>query len=435
VTPFSAIFVPPALQEAVSDRAWLQGMLDAERALAAAGARVDLVPEEAAVRIAEACRAERFDASHIAEAGRAVGNPAEPLVRELRSAVGGEAADYVHLGATSQDIVDTAAMLVTRHALDLVGGELDRLATGCAALARTHRSTPMAARTLLQQAVPTTFGLKAAGWLVSVDEARRGVAVVRGERLATQLGGAAGTLAAFGDRALEVASLYAEELELAAPVLPWHSNRSRLAEIGAAVAAAADAAEKVGGDIVLLAQTEVAEVAEASGGGSSTMPQKRNPVRSTLAVACARLAKAHAGVLCGAPAHEHERGVGGWHAEWAALSGALAFCGGAAAAAADAVTNLEVDSERMGANLEASGGLIVAERISFALTPRLGRSAAHDLVAEAARSVSFREALLADERVGLGPDELDVLLDPVGYVGAAEELVDRALAAYEEAPR
>jgi 3-carboxy-cis,cis-muconate cycloisomerase len=309
--------------------------------------------------------------------------------------------------------------------------ELDRLADGCAELARAHRSTPMVARTLLQQAVPTTFGLKAAGWLLTVSEPRRRLVTVRDERLAAQLGGAAGTLAALGDEALEIARLYARELGLAEPVLPWHANRQRVAELGSALAASAGAAAKVGVDIVLLAQSEVGEVAEAVGGASSTMPQKRNPVRSTVAVACARLANAHAGVLLGELAHEHERGVGGWHAEWEALSGALAFAGGSAAAAADAVTGLEVDTDRMRANLEASGGLVVAERISFALTARLGRSRAHEVVAEAARAPSFREALLADERTGLVAEELDALLDPTGYLGAAEALVDRALGEYE----
>ena len=232
----------------------------------------------------------------------------------------------------------------------------------------------------------------------------------------------------------EVARLYAEELGLAEPVLPWHTNRQRVAELGAALVGAAGAAAKVGRDIVLLAQSEVGEVAEASGGRSSTMPQKRNPIRSALAVACARLANAHAGVL-GDLAHEHERAVGGWHAEWEALSGALAFAGGSAAAAADAVTGLEVDAARMRANLDASGGLVVAERISFALTPRLGRSEAHEVVAEAASAASFRDALLADARTGLTAEELDVLLDATGYLGAADVLVDRALGVYEEARR
>ena len=428
MTPFSAIFVPDELQDAVSDRAWLQGMLDAERALANACAESGLIPAEAAASIGAACREELYDPGELAREGRAVGNPAEPLVRALRKAVGDEAGAWVHYGATSQDIVDTAAMLVARRAVELVLAELDRLADACADLARAHRSTPMAARTLLQQAVPTTFGLKAAGWLVALLEARRRLAIVRHEQLAAQLGGAAGTLAALGDDALDVVGRYAEELELAAPVIPWHANRLRVAELAAALEVTAGSAAKIGRDIVLLAQSEVAEVAEAVGGGSSTMPQKRNPVRSTLAVACARLAHAHAQVLLGGLDHEHERAVGGWHAEWEALSGALAFTGGSAAAAADAVSGLEVDTARMRVNLDAGAGLVVAERISFALSDRLGRPRAHEVVAEAARAPSFREALLADERVALSDAEVDELLDPAGYLGSAEALVDRALA-------
>jgi 3-carboxy-cis,cis-muconate cycloisomerase len=433
VTPFSAIFVPRELHDAVSDRAWLQGMLDAESALARAGAAVGVVPPAAAARIADACRAELFDPARLADEGRAVGNPTEPLVRKLRSAVGEDAADFVHLGATSQDILDTAAMLVSHRAGALALAELDRLADACAGLARAHRSTPMSARTLLQQAVPTTFGLKSAGWLVAVLEARARLARVRTERLAVQLGGAAGTLAALGDRALEVVHLFADELGLAEPLLPWHTDRQRIADLAAALDIAAGVAAKIGGDIVLLAQSEVGEVVEPLGGGSTTMPQKRNPVRSTLAVANARLAHAHGSVLLGDLAHEHERAVGAWHAEWEALSGVLAFAGGAVAAAADAATGLEVNAERMQANLQASGGLVLAERVSFALTPRLGRSEAHDVVAEAARSSSFRDALVADLRSGLSEEEADALLDPAGYLGAAEMLVDRALEQYEAA--
>ena len=432
MTPFAAIFVPAELRDAVSDTAWLEGMLEAERALAAACAAVGLVSSEAATRITKACRVELYDVEQLAEEGRAVGNPAEPLVRALRRAVGDEAADAVHFGATSQDVVDTAAMLVARRASGLVVAELDRLAEGCAGLAREHRDTPMAARTLLQHAVPTTFGLKAAGWLTGVLEARRRLAAVLDERLAAQLGGAAGTLASFGDDALPIAQRYAAELALQEPVLPWHANRQRLAELGSALDAAAGAAAKVGLDLTLLAQTEVGELAEGSGGGSSTMPQKRNPVSSTLAVASARLAHAHASVLAGGIAHEHERAVGAWHAEWEALSGALAFAGAAVAAAVDAVTGLQVDTDRMRANLEASGGVVLGERISFALTPRLGRREAHAIVGDAARAPSFRKALLADERVGLSAHELEELLDPERYLGSTGALVDRALASYEK---
>jgi 3-carboxy-cis,cis-muconate cycloisomerase len=322
-------------------------------------------------------------------------------------------------------------MLVAHRAGTVVLTELDRLADGCAELSRTHRSTPMAARTLLQQAVPTTFGRKSAGWLVAVLDARSRLAMVCTERLAVQLGGAAGTLAALGDDALEIVRLFADRLGMAEPVLPWHTDRQRFAELAFALDLASAAASKVGTDIVLLAQSEVAEVAEPLGGGSSTMPQKRNPVRSTMAVANARLANAHAGILLSGIAHEHERAVGGWHTEWEALSGVLAFSGGAVTAAADAVTGLEVDAARMKANLDASGGLVLAERVSFALSARLGRGEAHDVVAEATRAASFRDALVADSRSGLTDEEVGALLDPTGYLGAAEALVDRALGLYE----
>ncbi|HEX5029576.1 MAG TPA: 3-carboxy-cis,cis-muconate cycloisomerase [Gaiellaceae bacterium] len=430
MTPFAGIFVPDELRAAVSERAWLQAMLDAEQALAAACAENGLVSHEAATEIAEACRAELYDAETLAVEGKAVGNPAEPLVRALREAVGDGAADSVHYGATSQDIVDTASMLVAHRALGIIVGDLDRLASRCADLAKSYRSTPMAARTLLQQAVPTTFGLKAAGWLVAVLEARAQLLQVRDRRLAAQLGGAAGTLAALGDRGLEVARAYARELGLEDPVLPWHGNRQRVAELASALDISAGTAEKIGRDLVLLAQTEVAEVAEAAGGVSSTMPQKRNPVRSTLAIACARLAHAHAGVLLGELAHEHERAVGGWQAEWEALSGTLAFSGGAVASAADALTDLRIDPDRMLANLDAGGGRILAERVSFALRSRLGRAMSAEIVGDATRAPSFRDTLLADERAGLSASDLDALLDPTTYVGSAELLVDRALAAY-----
>ena len=299
MTTFGQLFVPEPLLHAVSDRAWLQAMLDAERALAAAQAKAGVVPGDAASAIAEGCDVELYDAGAIVREGRAVGNPAEPLVRALRERVGGDAARFVHFGATSQDVVDTASMLVARSALDLIFAELDRALERLAELAESQRSTPMVARTLLQQAVPTTFGFKAAGWLVSLLEARRLLATARGERLAAELGGAAGTLAPLGEDGLEVLRLYAEELGLGEPLLPWHANRTRLAELGAALQIASGALGKIGLDVVLLAQSEVGEVREASDGGSSTLPHKRNPVAATLARACARLAGAHAAVLVG----------------------------------------------------------------------------------------------------------------------------------------
>lgn len=339
--PFEALFVPDGLRAAVSDEAWVRAMVRAEAALLQVQFREQLPEVE-------------VDPEQLAREGRRVGNPAEPLVRRLR-----EVAPNVHHGATSQDVVDTAAMLVTRDALALVDAELERAAGECARLAQEHRGTVMAARTLLQQAVPTTFGLKAAGWLVGLCEARLDL---RGVDLEAQLGGAAGTLAAFGADGLELARRFAAELGLAEPTLPWHAQRTRIAQLGAALDLAAAACAKIALDVVLLAQTEVGEVREPADGGSSTMPHKRNPVGSTLARACAVGAHAAAGVLASG-VHEHERAAGDWQAEWKALSDALALTGGAAAWIADTLAGLEVDAERMSVNLAAET-LSEAERFA-----------------------------------------------------------------------
>ena len=346
---FERLFVPEELREGFSDGAWLQAMLDVERALAAAEARAGLIPEDAARAIAEACRADRFDPAAIGEAARSPGNPVEPLVRAVREVVGGDAAQYVHHNATSQDILDTASMLVARRAVGMILESLEGLCGECARLAEAHRATPMIGRTLLQQALPTTFGLKSAGWLLGVLEARELLLRIREERLAVQLGGPAGTTGS------QLAKLLSEELGLAEPVAPWHTNRVRIAELGCALGIAAGAAAKIGLDIGLLSQNEVDEVSEAEGGASSAMPHKRNPIGSVLAVACARQAQAQAGVLLGSMVQEHERALGAWHAEWPALVGALSYAGGAADAALRAVTGLDVHQDRMRANLEASG--------------------------------------------------------------------------------
>jgi 3-carboxy-cis,cis-muconate cycloisomerase len=268
-------------------------------------------------------------------------------VRALRQQVGGEHARKVHHGATSQDVLDTAAMLVAQEARRLIVAELDGATAEAARLADEHRATPMAARTLLQQAVPTTFGYKAAGWLAGLLDALDALESVA---LPAQLGGAAGTLAAFGERGPDVLTLFATEVGLAEPLVPWHTRRTPVAGLAAALASAARAAAKIGLDVVLLAQTEVGELREAPGGGSSTMPHKRNPARAVLARACARAALAQATLLSDGE-HEHERAAGAWQAEWGALSDALALTGGALAAARECLAGLEVDTARMRANM------------------------------------------------------------------------------------
>ncbi|HUF01094.1 MAG TPA: lyase family protein [Gaiellaceae bacterium] len=330
---FRPIFVPDELREAVSARAWLQAMLDAERALAAASG-VD--------GVAEACDASLYDLAAIAEEARGPGNPVEPLVRALRERSGGADA---HRGATSQDVLDTAAMLVARNARALVIRELEAAADGCARMAEQHRATVMPARTLLQQAVPTTFGLKSAGWLVALLDARQ---TLLAWTPVAELGGAAGTLALLGDRGLDVLAAFARELGLAEPELPWHASRRPVHELVAACDGVASACTKIGLDLVLLAQTEVAEI-RVRDGVSSTMPHKRNPVAAVLARACALRVHALAGTFVGE--HEHERAAGAWHAEWEALSDVLALTGGAAFHVSRALDGLEVDVERMRENL------------------------------------------------------------------------------------
>src|SRR4029453_5989819 len=298
------------------------------------------------------------------------------------------AAGSVHWGATSQDVMDTASMLVARGALDLILVELDGVTAALARLAEAHRSTPMAARTLLQQAVPTTFGLRAAGWLVAVLEARSILDTVRRERLAVQFGGAAGTLAAVEEHGPAVLRRLAEDLRRADAGVAGHTNRVRIAELGAALATTAGVLAKIALDVVLLAQTEVDEAREEIGGGSSTLPHKHNPIESTLARACARLVDGYASVLTTGLDQEHERAAGAWHAEWEALSGALAYTGGAAHAVGRAGGSLHLDAHRMRHTLGETNGLVLAERVSFALAARYGRAEGHDIVREAATRVA-----------------------------------------------
>jgi 3-carboxy-cis,cis-muconate cycloisomerase len=370
---FGPIFVPDDLREAVSGRAWLQAMLDAERALALA---------RGLDGVAEACDASLYDVAALAREGRAAGNPVEPLARALRERSGVAEA---HVGATSQDILDTAAMLVSQRARALIVAELDGAASACSALADAHRGTVMAARTLLQQAVPTTFGLKAATWLAGLLHARR---LLLGVPLQAQLGGAGGTLALLDDDALAVLRAYAAELGLEEPVVPWHAVRGPVRELVGALDVTAGAGAKIGLDVVLLAQDEVAEVIVPPGGVSSTMPHKRNPVAAVRARACARRAHALAGAF-GAE-HEHERAAGAWHAEWESLGDLLAATGGAVAAARETLEHLEVYADRMRANLRA------------------------ETMSEAELRVAATQSRL----------------EPEGYLGAADAFVDRALDAF-----
>src|SRR5215208_7378842 len=442
---FRPIFVPERFREAVGGRAWLQAMLDAEGALALAAARAGLVTQEAAEIIASRCDAGLFDPEEIGGEGHASGNPVPSLVRTLTAAVSEvseDAARYVHKGATSQDITDTAAMLVTKHALNLVLAEVDGISAACARLAEAHRDTLMAGRTLLQQALPTTFGLKAAGWLLSVLAARERLLNIRSSRLAAQLGGAAGTLASLGGSGISVLEEFARELDLAAPVVPWHTDRARIAEVGGALSLLSGVLAKISLDVILMSQTEVGEVEEPSEGGrggSSTLPHKRNPILSVTAAASASRVVDLSRTLEAEMIAEHERPAGAWHSERVTLSDALALTGGAAVAIREVTEGLQVHTERMRENLDATGGLLLAENLTTVASERLGRLKAHDLVQAVARRAAdgerpFREELLGDGgiREVLSEEEIDAALDPAGYLGSAGTFVDRALALYRK---
>ncbi|MGY0490531.1 3-carboxy-cis,cis-muconate cycloisomerase [Streptomyces sp. WG-D5] len=422
-------------ERTTSEEAFLQALLDAEAGLTRAQSALGLAPAAAAEAVTAAAVADRFDVRDLARRARGGGNPVIPLVADLTAAVPAEHAPYVHRGATSQDILDSALMLVAARTLDAVLAELTSAEGALASLASNHRDTVMPGRTLTQQAVPTTFGLKAAGWRALVLDARDRLRAVRAA-LPAQLGGAAGTLAAFeayGARdPLGLVTAYARELDLAAPELPWHVLRMPVADLAGALAFAAGALGKVAADVLVLSRTEIGELAEGSGGGSSAMPHKANPVRSTLIAAAARRAPALAATLYGSLAAEDERPAGAWHAEWGTLRELLRVVGGAARDAAELVGGLVVRGDVMRAHLAMTGGAIVSERLSAELSGVLGRGPAKELLAGAARRAREEGRGLADvlasERVlkEAGVDVAD-LLDPARYTGAAGALVDRAL--------
>ncbi|MEV7979290.1 3-carboxy-cis,cis-muconate cycloisomerase [Streptomyces sp. NPDC086519] len=422
-----------AAASATADGAWLRALLDAEAALTRAQAALGPVPAEAATAVTEAADPGRFDVGALAERGRAGGNPVIPLVADLTEAVGAEYGPYVHRGATSQDIMDTATMLVAARTLDLVLADLGRAERALAQLAAGHRDTPMPGRTLTQHAVPTTFGLKAAGWRSLVLDARDRVTRVR-ESLPAQLGGAAGTLAAFGaygaEHAEELPAAYARELGLAAPLLPWHTLRTPIADLAGCLAFTAGALGKIAADVLTLSRTEIGEVSEGGGGGSSAMPHKANPVRATLIAAAARRAPQLAAVLYGSMAAEDERPAGAWHAEWEPLRDLLRTVGGAARDAAELAAGLRVHPEAMRRHLGLTGGLIVSERLSAELAPVLGRARAKELLTELARRTHTEHRTLPEllaEEPDLKDVDLDSLTDPARYTGSAGVLTDRAL--------
>jgi 3-carboxy-cis,cis-muconate cycloisomerase len=435
---YGNLFTTGAMREVFGDRARLQRMLDVEAALARAQARLGLIPAEAAAEITAKAEAARFDLDAIRAGTELAGYPIIPLVKALSEACEGDAGRYVHWGATTQDIVDTGLVLEIRDGLALIAADLAGVEAALAALARRHRDTPMAGRTHLQHALPITFGFKCATWLAPIQRQRARLARLADEIAVVQLGGAVGTLASLGQDGIKVVDALAAELGLRAPRIAWHVGRDRLAEVAGFLGVLTGCLGKVATDVMLLMQTEVDEVREPylpGRGGSSTMPQKRNPIACEFILAAARNVRQLVPVMLDAQLADHERATGPWHAEWVALPQAFALSAAALHHSRTILEGLEVDPARMRRNLEATRGMIAAEAVMMALAPAVGRQAAHHLVAEACRRAvegggHLGEALAADPKVAphLAPERLRRLLDPENYTGLAGAFVDRVLA-------
>lgn len=358
MTVFGALFDGGTAAEELTGTAHLQAMLDFEAALAAGQAELEMIPAEAAAAIASHARADEYDTADLARQAKASFQPVIPLVAALRERVGAEAASFVHRGATSQDVLDTAAMLVVRRALAPLLRDAGAALEHARGLAREHARTPMLARTLLQPAAPTTFGLVAGGWAAALARSHLELRRMRHQSLAVQLGGAAGTQQAWGPRAAELTRSVARRLGLQAPGLPWHEHRGRVVALGGTLATMAGVAGKIGRDVTLLAQGEVGEVRErpeAGRGGSSAMAHKQNPVAAVGAVACATRAPGLLATLAQSQIGDLQRAAGAWQAEWEPTLELLRVTGSAAAWVEECLGRLEVDRGRMRRNLAESG--------------------------------------------------------------------------------
>jgi 3-carboxy-cis,cis-muconate cycloisomerase len=428
-----------------ADEALVAHALAFEAALAQAEAECGVIPKSTAHSIGEAARTLKLDTRTLADAASHAGTLAIPLVRELGQAVAKidkAAAGHVHFGATSQDLADTAQSLQLRAGCTLLERDLARLAQALAALAQRHRGTVMLARTLMQPALPTTLGVKSASWLMAVEEGLARLARERDAALALQFGGAAGTLAALGDKGMEVSRRLASLLGLGLPPMPWHTRRGAVAGLACAVGILVGSLGKIARDLSLLSQAEIGEVAEPSGqgrGGSSTMPHKKNPIGSMVALAAATRVPGLVATLLSAMVQEQERALGGWQAEAPTLAALFEAAHGAAAAMADAIAGLEVDAAAMRRNLERLNGLVLAERLMLALAPRRGRNEAHHAVEGLSRRAvaenrQLRDLALADKTVAaeLSPELIAQVFDPSTYLGASEAFIEAALERHRE---
>jgi 3-carboxy-cis,cis-muconate cycloisomerase len=434
---FRDAFGTPRMRAIFSDLALIRRYVEVEIALARAQARCGVIPTEAADAIARRCDLDALDFDLLRQETDNVGYPILPLVHQLVKQCG-EAGRYVHWGATTQDIMDTAVVLQMRDGLALIGEDIAALRAILADLALRHRDTPMAGRTHLQQALPITFGYKAAIWLAMLDRHAERLAQLTPRVLVGQFAGAAGTLASIGEQGFAVQAALCEELELGVPVATWHVARDGFAETVNFLGLVTGSLGKIALDVMIMASTEFAEVTEPfvpGRGASSTMPQKRNPISSELMLAAAKGVRQHAGLMLDAMIHDFERATGPWHAEWMAIPESFVLTAGALHQARFALGGLVVDETRMAQNLGVSKGLIVAEAVMMHLAPFIGRQQAHDAVYAACRVVNdtgrpLAEVLANDREITRHFDRaaLDRLTDPANYLGLAPAMVDRVIA-------
>ncbi len=442
-TLFGDMFGTAAMRAVFGEAAFLGRCIEVEAALARAQARLGIIPAEAAEAISAAAarlaaEPARLDFDRLKRETATVGYPILPLVRQLADAAG-PAGRYLHWGATTQDIMDSAAVLQIRAGLELIEADLDAVRRHLAALARQYRDTPMAGRTHLQHALPVTFGYKAAVWLAALDRHAARLKELRPRVLSVQFGGAAGTLASLGagEAALRSTAELARELGLAEPAITWHVARDGIVETVQFLALLGGSLGKIAFDVMLMSATEFGEAAEpfvAGRGSSSTMPQKRNPISCELILAAAKALRQQAGLALDAMVSDFERATGPWHVEWIAVPEAFGYAAGALHQSAFMLGGLIVDPKRMAQNLGMTHGLIVAEAVMMWLAPHTGRNEAHDLVYDACRAAIEQNKPLADILLGmpevagpLGAERIRALTDPANYLGAAQAMVDRVL--------
>lgn len=439
------LFSTPAMRAIFAEQGALQAMLDVEVALARVEARAGLIPAGAAQAIAKAADAGALDLDELAAGTLRAGLPIVNLVEQLIRLTGPEHGEFVHWGATSQDIMDTALVLQIRAALALVEQDLDKLAQTMADLAARERDTAMVGRTKLQHALPITFGFKAAIWLSGLMRHRQRLDELRPRVLQVQFAGAVGTHAALGSDGPAICQALAEELELAPPFIAWHAMRDTLAEVMTFLGLLSTSLSKIAGDIALMAQTEVGEATEPGGpgqGASSTMPHKRNPITCERILSSGLALRHLVGAFLDASVHDHERATGPWQAEWLLLPDAFLLISGALKACLTLCSGLNLQPDAMRANLERTRGLIAAEQAMMALAPHIGRHHAHDVVGAACRNAvsarcSLAEALARDPAVTgvLTAEQIASAADPGRYTGLAGAEVDRVLQAWSQAAR